>query len=77
MSRHEKLPEPFTDEFNLGQEAVARLRLESAEKGMADNHFDAFTTGYVNPIYRAAKRRIFGWYRSDYERAKAVLEVLQ
>lgn len=70
-------PQYYPDPYNNGQAVVARIRLELSEKGMADAAPDAFTPAYVNPLWRAAKRRLFYSNRADYERAKAVLQELE
>ena len=66
-------PQHYPDPYENGQAVVARIRLELAKKGMSRAAPDAFDIGYQNPLWRAAKRRLFYASRADYERAKAVL----
>lgn len=64
---------PFSDDFGIGMEKVARIRLDISEKDMALAAKDAFSTGYINPDWRAMQRRLFDRASADYEAAKAVL----
>jgi len=52
----------------------ARIDMEIAEKGMAEAAPDAFSTGYINPEWRAMKRRLFRYFRDMYEAAKEELK---
>ncbi|WP_420584918.1 hypothetical protein [Ruegeria sp.] len=70
------IPQHYPDPYGNGQAVVARIHLNLSEQGMAKAAPDAFDTGYQNPLWRAAKRRIFYTNRSDYERAKAILSDL-
>lgn len=63
------------DDFGIGQKAVARIRMETAQGLMAGAAQSAFSTGYVNPTLRAAARGTFYAGRSQYETAKAVWEM--
>lgn len=65
--------QPYEDEFGIGQEAIARIRLEMAKAEMAKAAPDAFAAGYVNDKWRAMKRRLFYQAQREYYRAKAVL----
>lgn len=77
MSRHDVIHAPLQDTFGIGQAKVARIQLEIAEQGMAETYLAAFQLGYVNPLWRAAHRRLFAKYRGQYEQAKSILEVMQ
>ena len=46
------------------------IAMEVAAKGMAEAAQDAFSLGYVNPEWRAMKRRLFAYFREQYETAK-------
>ena len=65
--------QPFSDDFGIGMEKVARIRLDMSQNDMAMAAKDAFSTGYVNPDWRAMQRRLFDRARADYETAKALL----
>ena len=65
--------QPFSDDFGIGMENVARIRLDISKKDMALAAKDAFSTGYINPDWRAMQRRLFDRASADYEAAKAVL----
>lgn len=69
-------PQFYPDPYNNGQANVARIRMALSMKEMAKAAPDAFDTGYQNPLWRAAKRRMFASNRADYERAKAILTEL-
>ena len=76
MSRHEQIPTPLPDEYGIGQEKVARIRMEVSMKCMGEVVFDAFTPNYRDPEWRAMSRRIYYKNRAEYDRAKAILEAL-
>lgn len=63
----------YPDEFGIGQKAIARIRLEIAARDMAKAAPDAFSTGYVNPEWRAMQRRLFNAARAEADKAQAVL----
>lgn len=65
--------QPFSDDFGIGMEKVAQIRLDIAQRDMSIAEKDAFSTRYVNPDWRAMQRRLFDRARADYEAAKAVL----
>ncbi|WP_299949101.1 hypothetical protein [uncultured Ruegeria sp.] len=71
--RHDT-PQFYPDPYGNGQANVARIRMDISTEAMGKAAPDAFSTGYVNPLWRAAQRRIFKRNRADYERAKAILE---
>ena len=50
-----------------------RIIMEVAENGMAEAAHDAFRLGYVNPEWRAMKRRLFAKFRAEYDSAKREL----
>lgn len=50
--------------------ASPRIAMEVAMSGMAEAAHDAFCLGYVNPQWRAMKRRLFYYFRAQYEAAK-------
>lgn len=64
----------MTDEFGIGLPAVARIQMTLAQKTMGEAAPDAFTTGYMNPKWRAMQRRRFYRARAEYEEAKEVLK---
>lgn len=74
--KHET-PQFFPDEHGIGQKRIAEIRAELAMQEMGNAAPDAFDVGRVNEEWRAMKRRIFYRNRAEYERAKAILEVLQ
>ena len=47
-----------------------KVQMEVAMNGMAEAAPDAFSTGYINPEWRAMKRRLFMYFREMYETAK-------
>lgn len=65
------------DPHNLGQKKKAEIIMETATSSMKSVWFDAFTTEYVNPEWRAMLRRIFYRARAEYDNAKAVWEAHQ
>ena len=69
-------PQFYPDPYSNGQATVARIRMDLSMEAMGKAAPDAFDTGYQNPLWRAAKRRIFYNNRADYERAKAILTEL-
>ena len=69
-------PQFYPDPYNNGQAVVARIRMELSMEAMGKAAPDAFDRGYQNPLWRAAKRRLFYSNRADYERAKAILTEL-
>ncbi len=64
---------PFADEFGLGQERVASIRLELAEETLMESVIEAFSTGYENDEWRAMRRRQFDQAMIDAQRARDVL----
>ncbi len=54
--------------------SAPRIAMEVAMKGMAEAAPEAFSTGYVNPQWRAMKRRLFAYFRAQYEAAKEELQ---
>ena len=50
------------------------IAMDIAMKGMAEAAPDAFRQGYVNPQWRAMKRRLFTYFRAQYETAKDATE---
>lgn len=76
MSRHEQIPAPFPDDFGIGQEKVARIRMDVSMKCMGEVVYDAFTPCYRDPEWRAMSRRIFYENRAEYDRAKEILEAI-
>lgn len=50
--------------------ASHHIAMEIATKGMAEAAPDAFSTGYINPAWRAMKRRLFAYFRAMYDEAK-------
>lgn len=74
--RHD-FPRPYADAFQIGQAAVARIHAEIAQATMGKAAPDAFTPGYVPPLWRATQRRRFAEARAEYERAKAIMEMMQ
>lgn len=75
--KHDIIPQPFPDEFGIGQRKVAQIRAETAMTAMGRAVRDAFSTGHVSDEWRAMQRRLFYRYRAQYERAKGILEVMQ
>ena len=75
--KHSNIPQPFPDDYGIGQKTVARIRLDMAAEQMAEAAHDAFDRGYQNDKWRAMKRRMFAKARAEHDRAKAVLEYLE
>lgn len=65
---------PFTDEFGIGQERVAEIRLENANEMLTQAVIEAFSTGYENDDWRAMRRRQFDRALAERQRALGVLE---
>lgn len=61
------------DDFGIGQQAVARIRMAHAMKRMGEAYLDAFQLGYVPPKWRQMRRQQFAEARAEYEQAKEVL----
>lgn len=70
--RHASFP-TLPDDFQIGQESVARIQMEQAQAIMAKYASDAYGTGYVNPEWRAMTRRIMSRARDQYDAAKEVM----
>jgi len=68
--------EPYEDEFGIGQEKIATIRMAGAKAGMRKAAREAFTTAYIPPEWRAMRRRQFEAAQAEYDRAKAVLAAL-
>lgn len=72
----QRAPAFFDDPFGIGPVAVARIRRDIAEAGMAEAAPEAFSTGYVFDQWRAMRRRQFAAARAQYERAQSILNAM-
>lgn len=66
--------QPLSDDFGIGQRAVARIRLDLAQQEMAEAAPEAFTLRYIPAPWRTMRRRQFQKARAEYERAKVISE---
>lgn len=75
--KHTAFPALYPDPHNIGQRRLAEIQIELSNDVMRENHLEAFTTAYVNPLWRAMRRRLFFGARTDHDRAKSVLAYLE
>lgn len=68
---------PFPDDFRIGQEKVARIRLEMSEAALQESMIEAFSTGYENEQWQNMRRRQFDAALLEYRRAQYVLSSLE
>lgn len=66
--------EPFEDTFGIGQASVARNRRDVAMEEMAKAGPDAFSTEYMNDLWRETQRRRYFEAFATVQRANAILE---
>lgn len=66
----------YPDPYRLGQRKEAEIAKASGMKLMTESYLEAFRVGYIDPEWRAMRRRQFAAGRAEYEQAKAVLKVL-
>ena len=74
--KHAVIP-MIDDQFNIGQAACARIRMEVSMGLMADAAPRAFCPGYINDDVRSAARETFAEARRAHDNAKAVMEANQ
>ncbi len=65
----------FTDEFGIGQDKVAKIRLDMAERDMRAAMLEAFSPCYENDEWRAMRRRQFDTALREYRRAQHILDL--
>ena len=64
------LPDPF----GIGQLRAAKISASIATQEMGASYLEPFSSGWVNPQWRAMRRRQFNAARDQYEKAKAIME---
>lgn len=75
--KHSVIPQPYDDPHGIGQRRLAEIAMELSMKEMGENWQEAFGLQYENPLWRAARRRIFYRAREAHDRAKSILLSLE
>lgn len=71
---HHFRPQPFPDDYGLGQSVVARIQRDVSAKDCLRNARDVLSTSYVPDDWLAMRSRLMKKSAATYHQAKAILE---